>query len=574
MEEKNAILEETGKIFDPRHFLAVNFLSDHYKIDSDDFLLFIISVSILLEEGHIRINIESMEEDLEKYFLLNLKSPSFLTDRMLENCKKSHSIIEKYPEVFGGSLFRTPFVILDSGKSITSEKLYFLEKKVVDLIIKYAEKSFKPPQLMKTLSEAEAIVALIEGRDSITLEMKQKEAVVKALTLPFILLTGGPGTGKTTTVISMVKAIIEGAEKGGRNISVALCAPTGRAANRIEEMVRGEGLEGLIEKPQTLHRLLKISGGKSLYPEGRFLPYDAVIVDESSMIDLKMMKNLFSSLSPDTTLVLAGDADQLPSVEAGAVFSDLLADSKEEGHLLNKSVVVLDKMKRSASELTDFSVRIRENRISFNDPDSFGSSIVLKPLDEKTIYRDLASVYLPAHSAESVFDIIGKNGILTATNKGQFGMDSINNSMKEIAGYRNLQFYENMPLMVLKNDYINMVFNGDRGVIVKKDEIFTAAFRTGQGEIRYIPVSMLKEWTPSYAQTVHKSQGSEFDNVYLILDSFSGRILTREILYTAVTRAKKKITIYSDEDTLETAVSRKILRKSGIRQSMAGRPGQ
>ena len=146
-------------------------------------------------------------------------------------------------------------------------------------------------------------------------------------------------------------------------------------------------------------------------------------------------------------------------------------------------------------------------------------------------------------------------------------MDSINKKLKEIYHYSSVPFYENMPLMVLKNDYLNKLFNGDRGVVAKKDDIFTAAFKSGEG-IRYIPLSMLKEWGISYAQTVHKSQGSEFENVYLVLDSFSKRVLTKEILYTAVTRAKKKIIIYSDEDTLETAMSRIVSRNSGIKDAM------
>ena len=131
-----------------------------------------------------------------------------------------------------------------------------------------------------------------------------------------------------------------------------------------------------------------------------------------------------------------------------------------------------------------------------------------------------------------------------------------------------MPYYENMPIMVLKNDYKNMIFNGDRGIVSFKDGIYYAVFKTGAGDLKYIPVSMLSDWTVSYAQTVHKSQGSEFDNVYVIMDSFSERILTREILYTAVTRAKKKIIIYSDEDTLETAMSRNICRNSGISNSL------
>ena len=566
--KKASILKEAGRILDYRHVITASFLSENYQIDDDSFILFVLSLSILLDEGHIRIELESMKVELEKYFLLNVKTDSPIAELLVKNCSKSSSVIKKYPEVFkdSSSLFRAPFIVLDSGQTLTSEKLFTLERSTVTLLKNHFKNSWKSPVLADSFTEAEEIAVYVEKDNGITFEKKQRDAVEKSLLLPFLLLTGGPGTGKTTTVVSIVKALLEGGERKGTPVSIALCAPTGRAANRIEELVSGEGIENLIEKPQTLHRLLKISTGSSYYGNGRFLPYDAVIVDESSMIDLKMMKKLFEALAEDTTLIMAGDADQLPSVEAGAVFSDMLSGADKGGHILEKSVVVLDRMKRSVSELSEFAVSIKENNFS-SDKIAGSTCITLKPLDENVLYRDLAALYSGGSNADSVFKIIEGNGILTATNKGPFGMDSINRKLKDLYRYSDVPFYENMPLMILKNDYVNKLFNGDRGVVVKKDDIFAAAFKSGEG-IRYIPLSMLKEWGISYAQTVHKSQGSEFDNVYLVIDSFSKRILTKEILYTAVTRAKKKIIIYSDEDTLETAMSRIVYRNSGIKDAM------
>ena len=567
------IIKEAGKIFDSSHLMTVSFLSENYKIHDPDFILTVLSFSLLLDEGHIRISLESINEELEKYFALNLRQVSPLTDILLENSGRVISVIKKYPDVFSDSfsLFRTPFIVLDSGKTVTSEKLFTLEKNTVDLILKFIRLSSGRTENSISREEAYETVLRVEKKSGFDFEERQKEAVVKSLLLPFLILTGGPGTGKTTTVISIVKALIEAGEKRNSQVSIALCAPTGRAANRIEELLEKEGIIDEVEKPQTLHRLLRLSSERGRYEKGRYLPYDVVITDESSMIDLRMMKHLFEALSPETSLIMAGDADQLPSVEAGAVFADLIAGSDDSLHILKNNIVRLENMKRAGSGIADTALRIREKKFSAADINKYSSFLTLKPLDEKIIFDDLISLYLDRKTDSSFFDIMEKNGVLTTTNKGPFGTDRINRIIKEAAGYRNLPYYKDMPVMVLKNDYRNMVYNGDRAVISETDGVYSAVFKTGSGELRSIPVTMLNEWTVSYVQTVHKSQGSEFENVYIILDKYSERILSNEILYTAVTRAKKKIIIYSDEDTLETAVSRNIYRNSGIRDAMKRR---
>ena len=569
-EDREYILKEAEKIFNYSHLMTAAFLSENYKIDDPDFVLTVLSFSLLLDEGHIRISLDNIDEELEKYFALNVRQFSPLTDLLLKNSCRICRTVEKYPDVFGdpSSLFRTPFIILDSGKNITSEKLFTLEKNTVDLVRNFIKFSTGFSGNSISRDEAAKTVQLTENNSGYLFEQRQREAVSKALLLPFLILTGGPGTGKTTTVISIVKALLETGRKNGHKISIALCAPTGRAANRMEELIEKEGLHDEVETPQTLHRLLRLSSSRGGYNSGSYLPYDVVITDESSMIDLQMMKHLFEALSPETSLVMAGDADQLPSVEAGAVFADFLADSDDSRHILRDNIVRLDRMKRAGSGIAEIAHQIRGKSFSFSDIDRYSSFLSVKPLDEKILFNDLISIYMDREKKRPVFEIIEKNGVLTTTNRGQFGMDRINRIIKEAAGFGRVPYYQDMPLMVLKNDYRNMVFNGDRAVVTEKDGVYSAVFKTGDGDFRYIPVSMLNDWTVSYAQTVHKSQGSEFENVYIILDKYSERILSNEILYTAVTRAKKKITIYSDEDTLETAMSRNVYRNSGIRDAM------
>ena len=572
-QDRDYIFSETGKIFDSSHLMTVSFLSEKYKISDPEFILTVLSFSLLLDEGHIRISLENIDEELEKYFAINVRQFSPLTDLLLKNSSRISRVIKKYPDVFAcsSSLFRTPFIVLDSGKTLTSEKLFSLEKDTVDLIRNFVRLSSGCSGNIISREAAEETVRVVENKSGIVFEEQQREAAVKALILPFLILTGGPGTGKTTVVVSIVKALIERSRKSKTRVSIALCAPTGRAANRIEELLEKEGLKDEVESPQTLHRLLRLASERGRYEKGRYLPYDVVITDESSMIDLQMMKHLFEALSPETALIMSGDADQLPSVEAGAVFADLLAGSDDSSHILKNNVVRLEHMKRAGSGIAATALRIREKRFSAADADKYSSFLTVKPLDEKILFNDLFSLYIKREKGSSFFEVMEKNGVLTTTNRGPFGTDRINRIIKDAAGFRNLPYYKDMPIMVLKNDYRNMVFNGDRAVIAETDGIYSAVFRTGSGELRFIPVSMLNEWSVSYAQTVHKSQGSEFENVYIILDKNSERILSNEILYTAVTRAKKKIIIYSDEDTLETAMSRSVYRNSGIRDAMKRR---
>ncbi len=249
---------------------------------------------------------------------------------------------------------------------MTSEKLFTLEKSAVDLIRNFIKKSSDFYSSI-SLKDAEKTASEIEKKSGISFESKQREALVKSLILPFLLLTGGPGTGKTTTIISIVKGLIEQGEKSGKKLRIALCAPTGRAANRIEEMVESESLKDSVEQPQTLHRLLKLSSSDNIFGRGRYLPFDVVIADESSMIDLGMIKTLFEALSPETSLIMSGDADQLPSVEAGAVFSDIIADADDEDHILHNNIVRLDKIKRSGSDIADLAQKIREDKLKLND---------------------------------------------------------------------------------------------------------------------------------------------------------------------------------------------------------------
>jgi exodeoxyribonuclease V alpha subunit len=165
-------------------------------------------------------------------------------------------------------------------------------------------------------------------------------------------------------------------------------------------------------------------------------------------------------------------------------------------------------------------------------------------------------------------DFLSEFVLLSPHNYGQFGTDNLNEKIAERLSRGKKQLYPGMPVMILRNDYENDLFNGDRGVIVLDNAVFCAVFRDNQGLIRSIPVSLLKEWEISYAQTIHKSQGNEYETAAVIIDKSAEKMLTREILYTAVTRAKKEVLIFGEKDTIEAALSRKVVRFSGIGRSM------
>ena len=425
----------------------------------------------------------------------------------------------------------------------------------------------------------------------------QELAIETALARRFVVISGGPGTGKTTTVLKILERMLS--QPGGENLRIALAAPTGKAAARLQETLLAGGANGvrqdrLPKSASTLHRLLG-SRRNSVYFRHNAknpLPVDLVVVDEASMVPLTMMAKLFAALPHRANVILLGDRDQLSSVEPGAVLGDIARAASEPGPLQG-SLVVLDKNYRFGNESNIFALcnAVREGEIeralkilnSGERPDVI-SGRTPPPLQvtERLRQRVIAgySAYLRAPDPAEALKEFKKFRVLCALRTGPYGVESLNRAIEKILREEQLvtgaqNTYAGMPILITQNDYQLRLYNGDIGILLPDpaNGSLLAWFIGEDGGIRRVPPARLPEYEPAFVMTVHKSQGSEFDNVLLILPDKESPVLTRELIYTGLTRARSRVEIWFQESVLRAAIARTIQRGSGLRDRLceAGR---
>ena len=446
----------------------------------------------------------------------------------------------------------------------------------------------------------------------------QRVAALAAVSRRFCVISGGPGTGKTSTVVKVLALLLE--QQGGESCRIALAAPTGKAAARLKESILGgvecaEEVRALIpEDVSTIHRLLGYLKGSCSFRHNRDnpLPYDLVIVDEASMVSLPLMAKLVDALRHDTRLILLGDRDQLASVEAGAVLGDICDTGGIHGFsapfaqltfeltgdrlpeqgatgVLGDAVVLLRKSYRFSSESGIGRVGALVNAgdgpaalAAFKDPGFPDITLTDAPqaadLGEALAERILAGygAYLKESSPEAAFARFGQFRMLCAMRSGPYGVEAVNRLVEERLAKAGLikpdgRWYAGEPVMITRNDYNLGLFNGDIGLILPDPESgseLRAFFPSGTAGMRKVLPLRLPEHESAFAMTVHKSQGSEFDRVLLILPDRDAPLLTRELLYTAITRAKKSVELLGSEQLFVTAVQRQIVRRSGLRERL------
>jgi exodeoxyribonuclease V alpha subunit len=536
-----------------------------------------------------------------------------------------------------------PLII--AGSYLYLQKILQLEDQFVEVIrrrLSATVQDWSDEQINRALCEVLSR-PVNYNTGSIVLESEQREAVRVAVRNPMTIISGGPGTGKTTIIISLLRVL---RRLGVTCEEIALAAPTGKAANRMGEAIRS-GREGIadpaeadldlanLSEPQTLHRLLGFSprSGRFLHHENNRISERIIIVDEGSMVDLTLMERLVRSLREDSRFILLGDARQLPSVEAGAVLRDLLdlgnrsvgasaalrcipltvshrmRHEDDDGRNIFTIAQAIDQglipelaTTRTRDELITERSSVRD--IAFRGVEFIESSGGPRVLDEflSRWHREILGV-LPDFDQlvgrdysidrgsfasddqghlQQLFVHWGRSRILCITRVLATGADQINQALHQhaIAAFlsrsstagsalrRNSELIPGEPVMMLVNDYERKIFNGDQGLVMNVSEqgrlTMMAVFPQSHGLAAFPAESLRPHLQHSYAMTVHKAQGSEFDRIAIILPDRDLPINTREILYTALTRSRTSAILVGRRDILESCVARKISRESGI----------
>lgn len=457
----------------------------------------------------------------------------------------------------------------------------------------------------------------------------QKQAAAIAVLKNFAVITGGPGTGKTSAVARII-ALLNEQELTGANrraLRAALAAPTGKAAARLQESIRSE-IEGIDcetavkaaipGEAATLHRLLRWGPQGFRHNRANRLDLDLVVVDEASMVDLALLSRLVQALPAHCRLILLGDKDQLASVEAGAVLGDIcgkfdrgsyspeMADCLSDvlGGEINGStpdariadcIAVLDESFRfgPASPIGNLSRAVNAGNAEqaltacsgnpqarwrdLPDPSRLAAEL------KGPVIECFGPVLKSSGPEEAMRNLNGMR-ILSALRDGPFGVRALNETVKGILRAAGLvspslsegsRFYKGCPIMVTSNNYSLGLYNGDVGIIwpdpqeSRQLRAFFAPAGAAEGT-RSFPLTGLPEHETVYAMTVHKSQGSEFNRVLIILPDRDTPLLTRELVYTAVTRAREHVEVWGKKEIFSAALGRRIERSSGLREALWG----
>ena len=426
----------------------------------------------------------------------------------------------------------------------------------------------------------------------------QARAALAALAHPVLLITGGPGTGKTTTVARVLVLLAAQAQaRGGDTPRIALAAPTGRAADRmagsvrrVREALRSDGIDAALcdalpTQAATLHRLLGLVPGRA---GARFdamspLPVDVLVVDEASMVDLPLMCKLVEALPPDARLILLGDRDQLPSVEAGDVLAALVdaadAPASDAAPLAGRRVhltrgwrqtdalvldPVADAVRRGDAAAALAALRGGTPGVRFHedaaDPLAF-RDVLLGP------WRDLRTVRDP----RAALDLAGRTRVLTALRDGPQGAATLNARIElALTGAHREAYFHGRLLLVTENDARRELYNGDVGVCLRGEDGMPRAWFDGPDGPRAFHPAALPAHASAFAMTVHKAQGSEFDTVWLQLPLTDTRVLSRELVYTALTRARNALHVLGPAQAIEAALARHAQRVSGLSARLGG----
>ncbi|MFA5708551.1 exodeoxyribonuclease V subunit alpha [Mycolicibacterium sp.] len=490
------------------------------------------------------------------------------------------------PEAWLADLRRSPLLTKHTVLHLERERLLYLDRYwreegqvCADLV---AARPLPPPVDETVLADGLDRVFHRPGSE------EQRQAVRIALSQWITVLTGGPGTGKTTAIAGLLALVAERA--GARQPRIALAAPTGKAAARLQEAVRAEighlggpdraRLAGL--QAVTLHRLLGArmdSSTRFKHHRGNRLPHDLIVVDETSMVSLTMMARLLEALRPDTRLILVGDPDQLASVEAGAVLADLVEGL---GARADGQIAELTTAHRFGAQIGLLAGAIRDGDADRVLELLAGGGAHIEFVGTDGPAEQLREILVPhalrvraaaaAGDVPGAFAAVEAHRLLCAHRDGPFGIRQWNRQVERWLSEHTGEslwsdWYLGRPVLVTANDYGLGLYNGDMGVTVFDGGALRVAI-AGAERVQDFATSRLADVETMHAMTIHKSQGSQADEVTVLLPSEDSRLLTRELFYTAVTRAKSKVRVVGTEAEVRAALARRVVRATGLRQRL------
>ncbi|AYA42128.1 exodeoxyribonuclease V subunit alpha [Xenorhabdus nematophila] len=618
-----SLLQQTvsQKLFRP---LDVQFA--YAMVEDENPLLLLIAALLSAESGagHVCLPLDRISPK----YLFEGRQPELAVALWSLSGKPDHAQIvaalQTCPAVSQGNL-STPMVLSyqrNSGYSLYLQRMWQSERRVADFFASVElTDAFDEMQIRRILDELFGVAA--EGEVD-----WQKVAAAVAVTSRISVISGGPGTGKTTTVAKLLVTLIKLYEK--QQLSIQLAAPTGKAAAKLTESLRDavkklaltpEQWRSIPEQAQTIHRLLgaQPDSQKLRYGRDNPLSLDILIIDEASMVDLPMMAHLIDALPPRAKVIFLGDKDQLASVEAGAVLGDICRFA-EQGYSTKRAEQLgqltgcqLMPYATSDSGNTVSAVRdclcllrksyrfhsasgIGQLASAVNQGDRSGVSAVLNqafpdvyfnPLSEDEDYQRLlaetASGYYQYLAMvnerapeKTILAEFNRFRLLCALREGPFGVAGLNQRVEQLLHRKGVitlpksvenRGYAGRPIMILRNDSTLGLFNGDIGIMLRnQDNELRAYFQLSDGQIKGFQPNRLPQHETAYVMTVHKSQGSEFEHTALVLPTQYSPIVSRELVYTALTRAREKLTIYAHRPVLDKAVATATQRRSGLEE--------
>ncbi|MDL9946830.1 exodeoxyribonuclease V subunit alpha [Gordonia sp. ABSL11-1] len=491
-----------------------------------------------------------------------------------------------------------PLVLADSADGpLLYLRKYFRQEELIRSVL--AVRGERRPDV-DPAAVAAAVAEVFGPPDPAEVDLQRVAAQLAAVSWTLVV-AGGPGTGKTYTV-ARILAVLD--RLAGGNARIGLCAPTGRAAAQLQAAVSSDPAAPSSVRAVTVHSLLGWRPGSvPRHNRGNKLPYDVVVVDETSMLSMTAMSKLLDAVRADARVILVGDPHQLASVEAGAVLADLverevaepptsIADGVIEPSVMARlpdrdrvdhGVVTLRRGHRFGGGIAMVAEAINagdSDAVVAMVTDPAFTDVVLEATDDLDGVRadvEAWGVALDAAArdadAAAALDALDRHRVLCAHREGGWGVQGWSRRVVEwlaqLPGQHHLDadstlLHPGRPLMVTANDRQNAIFNGDSGVVIGAEGSAEVVFRRG-ADVRRVHPTQLADVVSLYAMTIHRSQGSQFDGVTVVLPPEGSELLTRELVYTAITRARRHVRIIGSPEVLAAAVTRRVQRASGLR---------